>query len=144
MAYLEGGYYKNGKLRREIYIEWAKEQAKILAEAGMTRAALRRFYAQIKGLQPLMKDEKAFEENKHKLYPIIPLANYATNKEEGKVPVAFKNFIERNIELALENRDNFVAFVEHFQSIVAYFKEADQKDFRSKNQKAMNKKTFHK
>ncbi|QED48150.1 type III-A CRISPR-associated protein Csm2 [Cytobacillus dafuensis] len=121
--YLQGGYYQDGKKRREIYIEWAKDMAVKLSQGGMTMAALRRFYGQIKAIQPLMVDDEAFEVHKEKIYPIIPLANYAANKEEGKVPEAFRDFIEKNMELSLQNRANFLAFIDHFQSIVAYFKE---------------------
>jgi CRISPR type III-A-associated protein Csm2 len=121
--YLKGGYFdENNKPRRELYIDWAKYIAEEFYRQGVTRASLRRFYAQVKGIEPSLKKENDFKNNKHRLYPLFPLANYAVNREENHLPVIFKDFFEKNLELALKDNRHFKAFVDHLQSIVAYFR----------------------
>lgn len=120
--YLQDGYFdENGKPRKELYMDWAQAIAKELSQKGMTRASIRRFYGLIKGLEPFFKDERTYEEERHRLYPVVPLANYVVNKEDQKLPVQFKIFMERNTEEALKSYKHFLAFIGHFQSVIAYF-----------------------
>lgn len=122
--YLSEGYFdEKGNPRKELYLDWAEGIATILAREGMTKGALRRFYAQIKGIQPLMNDKQGFEKNKHRLYSIVPLANYGVNRNDSALPEEFKTFIEKNMMLAEKDEKHFKFFVEHFQSVIAYFKE---------------------
>ncbi|NSL53039.1 type III-A CRISPR-associated protein Csm2 [Calidifontibacillus erzurumensis] len=121
--YLKNGYFdENMKPKKEIYIEWAQYIADEFAKQGVTRAALRRFYGQVKGLQPLLKNENLFMEHKHRLYPINPLANYQYNREENGLPYIFVQFFEKNLKEAEKSHLHFQAFIDHFQSIIAYFR----------------------
>lgn len=127
--YLSGGYFDDDdRHRREIYIEWAREVADELGRGGMTSASLRRFYGKIKALQRMLTEE-TFLDFKHHLYSVLTMAHYGNNREErsGKLPDAFVIFLERNIQLAERSYKDFLAFVDHFQSVVAYFKETNKK-----------------
>lgn len=120
--YLSQGYFdENDQPRKELYLDWPRSIAEILSRQGMTKGSLRRFYAQVKGLHPLM--EKDFEGNKYRLYAIVPLVNYGVNKEDSPLPKEFKSFIEQNVKQAEKDLRHYKFFVEHFQCVVAYFKE---------------------
>lgn len=119
--YLSQGYFdENNRPYKELYLDWAQSIADTLARKGMSKGALRRFYGQVKGLQPII--EKDFEGQKHRLYPIIPHAHYGVNKENSTIPAEFITFIERNVFLAEQDIRHFQMFIEHFQCVVAYFR----------------------
>lgn len=126
--YLKEGYFDSeGYRRKEIYIDWAKEIANKLSNSNMTTASLRKFYNQIKGLQHLLTNEENFNANKYRLYNIIPLAQYKLN---SSVPQEFVDFLEVNLQQVEKDFKNFQVFVDHFQSVVAYFKESSNKSRR--------------
>ncbi|WP_286887568.1 type III-A CRISPR-associated protein Csm2 [Aneurinibacillus sp. UBA3580] len=121
-TYLEEGYFDgNEKPRREIYIDWAKSVAKILDEQKMTAGALRKFFQQVRALENYFQDDSSFEANKHYLYPLRPKVNYDANREQTSVPREFVIFMEQNLNEAEKSRKHFKTFLEHFQSVVAYF-----------------------
>lgn len=127
--YLSQGYFdENNQPRKELYLDWSRSIAENLSRQGMTKGALRRFYAQVKGLQPLM--EKNFEANKYRLYAIVPLVNYGVNKEDSPLPKEFKSFIEQNVKQAEKDLRHYQFFVDHFQCVVAYFKESTRGNSR--------------
>ena len=80
--------------------------------------------------------ERMFEEGrlafvleriKEKLYSFYPSAAYAVSRKNTSVPPEFQKFIETNMKLAVKDPKHFKGFVEHFQSVVAYFKEKDNR-----------------
>lgn len=122
--YLKKGYFnERGSLRKEIIIDEAQYIAGILSERGMTSAAIRRFFARMRGVEVRYKAD--FEQLKVELYKFIPLAAYAVARKESGVPEEFNQFININIDLAVTDEKHFKGFVNHFQSVVAYFKERD-------------------
>ncbi|WP_238457118.1 type III-A CRISPR-associated protein Csm2 [Desulforamulus hydrothermalis] len=122
--YLKEGYYNDqGYLRKEIFTKEAEMVAGVLAAGGMTSASLRRFYNKLRDIYTRYKDNKNFDEIKPDLYKFYPNANYAVRRKTATVPEAFLIFINTNVALAEQSPRNLIGFVEHFQSVVAYFKD---------------------
>ncbi|AEF93463.1 CRISPR-associated protein TM1810 domain protein [Desulfotomaculum nigrificans CO-1-SRB] len=120
--YLKDGYYNDqGYLRKEIFTTEAEMVAGVLAASGMTSASLRRFYNKLRGIYARYQDNKNFDEIKPYLYKFYPNATDAVRRKI--VPEEFRRFININVALAEQSPENLKGFVEHFQSVVAYFKD---------------------
>lgn len=51
------------------------------------------------------------------------ITNYALNKKPPVVSKEFRDFIEKNLELALINENNFLkGFLYHFEAVIGYSK----------------------
>jgi len=127
--YLLGGYFdEKGNLRREVIVEWPEKVASELSEKGMTETALRRFFMQVKALELKRRSGESFDRLRPKILKLIPQVVYAVSRstQSSGVPGSFKEFVDRNVELAGENKENFKAFAEHFECVVAFFKERKQ------------------
>lgn len=121
--YLKDGYFNDsGYLREEIYTTEATRVAGVLSSKNMTSAALRRFFNKLRGIDSRFKSGSDFEEIKPGLYAFQRDVAYAVGR--GVVPEEFRQFINTNIRLAIIDPKHFKGFVEHFQSVLAYFKES--------------------
>lgn len=120
--YLKEGYFSGEYLREELYTSEAVRVADVLSAKGMSRASLRRFYNKLRGIYARFKDAKNFEEIKPALYSFYPNVADAVSRNNN-VPEEFRQFINKNIRLAATDPKHLNAFVEHFQSVLAYFKE---------------------
>ncbi|MEK4179493.1 type III-A CRISPR-associated protein Csm2 [Aeribacillus sp. FSL K6-1121] len=130
-TYLNTGYFdESGNYKREIYIDWAKAIASKLKRDKMTSASIRRFYGRVRALSTMFRDEETFQRNKHELQKLIPLVYYSLQRDQANVPESFKDFLEVNVRLAEQSLKDFKAFVDHFQSVVAFFPKEDQKGNR--------------
>lgn len=124
--YLKNGYFnENGRLREEIFTLDAENVAAVLSANEMTSAAIRRFFNKLRGIDARFKSSRDFESTKEDLYGFYPQAAYAVGRKVA--PEQFRKFIEKNIKLAVIDEKHYKGFVEHFQSVVAYFKEKDQR-----------------
>ena len=99
--------------------------------SGITSSQLRQFYGEVKALQSKMgKNGEDFI----KVYPFILMlkskASYKANRENSKLPEAFKIFIEKNVELVqkankegkgYETFNNFALF---YEVVIGFFKGA--------------------
>ncbi|WP_027365631.1 type III-A CRISPR-associated protein Csm2 [Desulfotruncus alcoholivorax] len=121
--YLQNGYfYDQGYLREEIFTSEAELVAAVLSAKGMTSASLRRFYNKLRGIYARYKDNANFEEIKPGLYSFYPNVADAVARNDN-VPEEFRRFINTNIKLAVKDPQHLAGFVEHFQSVLAYFKD---------------------
>lgn len=120
--YLEKGYFnENGKLREEIFKSEAKNVAEVLASQKMTPTSLRAFYNKVKAIENNYKVSKDFESIKPKLFAFERDATYQVSR--GVVSEEFRKFIIKNAEIAQKGPDEFKGFIEHFLSVLAYFKD---------------------
>jgi CRISPR type III-A-associated protein Csm2 len=122
--YLKDGYFEGEgdqrRLRPEVIDTWAMEAAKLLGNRGMKSAQLRRFFGQARGSDAKLRTGLAFESLRAGIYGLKRDVAYQVGRK--LVPEEFKQFIDRNVELAVQDERSFKeGFVEHFQSVVAYF-----------------------
>ena len=126
--YLQGGYFdEKGNKRKELYLDWAMEIAENLRIAKMTPNALRRYYNQIKNIASIVNGkEQLFEERKSELFRLQALVFNASKKNDSSTPELMNEFIDINIKQAEQSLKCLQAFVEHFECVVAYFKERER------------------
>lgn len=123
--YLNGGYFeqKDGKgyIKEEVFMSWAKDISTLLAQQGMTASTIRKFFTKLRAIESKFKSTKDFNLARQDMCAFIPAVTYAT--ERGVAPHLFKTFIANNVEIARADEANFMAFIKHFESVIAYFKE---------------------
>lgn len=124
-GYLSGGYFetKNGKnyIREDVFIKWAREVSSDLRQQGLTSAAIRRFFSKLRAVEYKFKMNHDFDSAREGLYAFVRDVSYTENR--NVTPQLFSRFIEANIAEAKKDTEHFRAFIEHFQSVVAYFKD---------------------
>ena len=122
--YLADGYFeeKVGKsyLRVEILDTLAMDVAKVLGNQGMKPYQLRRFFNKARGIESKLERVKDFEAIKADIYGFKRDVAYQVGRKV--VSEEFQQFINRNVELAVQDKDSFrQGFMQHFESILAYF-----------------------
>ena len=124
-GYLDGGYFeiKNGKqyIREEVFITWAKEMSASLKAEGLAPAAIRRFFIKLRAIEYKLAMTKDFDRAREGIYAFSRDVAYTEGR--GITKPLFSKFIELNCSEAKKDAEHFRAFVEHLQSVVAYFKE---------------------
>jgi CRISPR type III-A-associated protein Csm2 len=128
--YLHEGYFDDqGILRRDIFTHEAWQVALALSNPDLSQplssSGLRRFYNRLKAIQQGYQLDKDFENVKVKLYDFLNGVRYAVARKVA--PDQFQKFIEVNLELALTNHDAFEAFMQHYESLVAYARNEDKR-----------------
>ena len=122
-GYLAGGYFnREGYLKKEVLVDWPQALINVFARGRkpMTMTALRRFYNKLKALDHKLKYQKDIIQLLSDIYSFERDAVYAASREV--VPGVFIGFMSKNVEQAALSPKYFNAFVEHYQSIVAYGK----------------------
>lgn len=124
--YLKDGYFdEKGYLREGIFKDEAKEIAQILASLRMTPTSLRVFYNKVKAIENRYQaSNNNFDLIKSSLYAFERDVAYQVSRRV--VPEEFRKFIVRNTEIAIKGPKEFKGFVEHFLSVLAYFKDASK------------------
>lgn len=118
--YLQGGYFdEEGQVKPAVVDAWAERVAKVLGSSGITSHQLRRFFNQLRAVEAKL-ETKSFNSVKGDIYSLKRDAAYAVGR--GVIKENFKEFIDRNVELAVQDEASFrKGFIEHFQSVLAYF-----------------------
>jgi len=122
-GYLQGGYFQaDGKsLLCEIIVSWAEEVAKTLGDSSppMTYTQLRRFYNKVLSIKQKLDAGSEFPQLVPELLTLKRDAADSVGRENA--PQLFKDFIDRNVDLAVKEQEAFKkGFLQHFQSVVAY------------------------
>lgn len=122
-TYLNDSYFDDkGHLREGIFKEEAKTVANVLAAEGMTPTALRVFYNKLKAIESRYKSSRNdFDLIKPSLYAFERDVAYQASR--GVVKEEFRKFITTNAALAAKGPKEFKGFIEHFLSVLAYFKD---------------------
>lgn len=119
---MKDGYFdEKNYLRAGIFKEEAKEVANILADLKMTPTSLRAFYNKLKEIESRYKANKDFDLIKPSLYAFERDVAYQVSR--GVVPNEFRKFININADLASRGPKELNGFVEHFLSVLSYFKD---------------------
>lgn len=124
--YLKDGYFdERGYLREGIFKEDAKEVASVLAGLRMTPTSLRAFYNKLKAIENRYKTaNNNFDLIKPNLYAFERDVAYQVSR--GIVSEEFRKFININSDLAIRGPGYFRGFIEHFLSVLAYFKDVSR------------------
>lgn len=122
--YLAEGYFeqKEGKdyLRPQVLDSLAVDAAKALGNREMKSHQLRRFFNKARGIEAKLDRVKDFEAIKADIYGFKRDVAYQVGRKV--VPEEFRLFIERNVELAVQDEKSFrQGFLQHFESVLAYF-----------------------
>lgn len=123
---LENYFDEKGQLKKEIFIDDAKRMAETFVrdEPSLKYTALRNFYNKIREIEFKLKRTKNFEDIRQDIYSLVPLVNYQFNRRI--VPSSYKEFIEKQVNLAVKDERSFYAFLEYHKSILAYSVEHSQ------------------
>lgn len=119
-GYLDNGYFDDeDELREEYITSYADTIARDLGTARptMTSSQLRRFFQHLRGCESKMQ-YFSFDAIRSEVKKLDPLVKEAFGK--GKVSLLYKDFIEKNVNVVGDRR-SFYAFIDHFQSVIAYF-----------------------
>ena len=119
--YLKSGYFdEKGNVLPAVIIDWPKKLAQQFDEQRMAVAQLRNFFAEVRRIEKQLEAGTPFASLKARILKLDAYAEYAVNKHTS--PRLFKQFIEANLKWAAKDRKSFSeGFVNHFESVVAYF-----------------------
>lgn len=122
--YLREGYFqlKEGKryLRPEVLDTLAMDVAKVLGNQEIKSSQMRRFFNKARGIEFALDRQGDFEAIKADIYGFKRDVAYQVGRKV--VPEGFKQFIDRNVELAVQDEKSFRdGFLQHFESVLAYF-----------------------
>ncbi len=124
-GYLAGGYFetKNGRnyIKEDVFIKWAQDISTDLRSEGMSPTAIRNYFNKLRAVEHNYKVTKDFDKTRQDIYSFCRDVKYTENR--GVTPELFTKFIDSNIALAKKDPEHFKAFIEHFQSVIAYFKD---------------------
>jgi len=124
-GYLADGYFeiKNGKnyIKEDVFIKWPQDISADLRNAGLSPNAIRNFFNKLRAVEHNYKVTKDFDKTRQDIYSFCRDVKYTENR--GVTPELFTKFIDANIDLAKKDPEHFKAFIEHFQSVIAYFKD---------------------
>lgn len=128
--YLKNGYHdEKGNLLREVIVEHAKSISEQLSSKDMTpvmtSVQLRRFYGLLHRIKNKYLYSKDFDLVRPQIDKLSPQVEYAYKREV--VPKLFVDFINKNVEKARQDEKNLLGFFQHYQSVVAYFKDSSEK-----------------
>jgi len=139
--YLVQGYFDAQKnLRRDIFIDWPEYLTRSLRDAKppATKNSLRAFYSMLRMAkvqfdsqsrkQDKSSQDKAWGDAKTQLYKLRTAAQYQVTRRV--ISNLCQRFLNKNIDTVLSEgktfetfTQNFNAFVEHFQAVIAYLPE---------------------
>jgi len=132
-GYLREGYFDaKGNLRPEVITDLAEEAARALGNArpGMASTQLRRFYNKTRFIKQKLDTGTPWDKVVSDIHSLKRDAANAVGKENA--PRIFKDFIDVNVQLAVQNKESFIrGFLQHFESVVAYrkYQESTQSRF---------------
>jgi CRISPR type III-A-associated protein Csm2 len=122
--YLKGGYFhdpERKQLRTEIVDDLARNVAWVLSKTDIAKPAqLRRFFNQLRAVERSINSRRTFEEAKADIAALKPAVSRQVSRK--LVGENFKLFIDRNVDLAVDNKENFMrGFIPHFSAVLGFF-----------------------
>ena len=122
--YLKSGYFRDPdrkQLQVEIVDTLARDVAWVLSKTDVAKPGqLRRFFNQLRAIERSINLRRTFEEAQADIAALKPaVARQVSRKLVGE---NFKQFIDRNVDLAAQNKENFLrGFIPHFAAVLGYF-----------------------
>ncbi len=124
--YLKDGYFRDPaerrQLRPEVVDAIARDIAGVLERSYPETKPyqLRRVFNKLRALERSLRAQRSFEE----IQAEITKLRHETYRQVGRKLVSedFKRFVDRNVDLAVQNKDNFVrGFIPHFVAVLGFF-----------------------
>ncbi len=122
-------YYLNEKgiVKTEMLEALAENEAKKLSNAAiknkeMTTTQLRKFFNEVKALEKRLRDNGDSDEYFNKIMPLVKMLKAKISYSSGRKNVTkeFEEFILSKID-KIRDKNDFKAFVLHFEAVVGYF-----------------------
>lgn len=123
--YLSKGYFDGqGNIWPKLIVDDASRVAQALGQrqgqVELKTSQLRRFYGKVKNVEQKLDSNQTFESLVGEILGLRPMAANAVARKTATG--LFKDFIDRNVGLAVQDEKHFrKGFLVHFQSVVAYF-----------------------
>lgn len=125
-GYLKNGYFvpspEDGRptLRREFIIGYPEQIARALDDREKNKSSqLRKFYDYCIRIRDMLERGQPFSAVESDFCRLEVFAKYAESR--SKVSELFVRFIQSNVN-AVRNKDDFYAFIKHFEAVIAYIK----------------------
>lgn len=124
---LQGDFFdtnRDGVLKKEFLLDWAKEIADVFKKEDLTTGQLRRFYGEVKRIEGQMQQARRLgrscENLLNSFYRLPSLAEYAVHRKDSSVKQEFSRFIIENAKRVKDEHDFLDGFVPHFQCVVGF------------------------
>lgn len=124
--YLSGGYFEPGRegekpsLRRDYIVGHPEDIAEGLEDRERNKSTqLRKFYDYAIRIRDMLGRGISFREVRSDFCRLLVFADYARSR--NRVSPLFVDFIRQNVE-AVENEQDFYAFLKHFEAVIAHLK----------------------
>lgn len=125
-GYLQGGYFAPAEtggrpvLRREYIIGYPEQIAKALDDRDKNKSSqLRKFYDYCIRIRDALNQGQSFQALEGDFCRLTGFVKYAEGR--GRVTPLFVDFIQKNVE-AVHSKEEFGAFIKHFEAVIAYIK----------------------
>jgi CRISPR type III-A-associated protein Csm2 len=123
---LSKGYFiEKGFIRKEFILELPKELASLFSKnpALNKSTQIRKYFDYCRKIEGIFKVKKNF----NYVVSELPRLNYhihnALNKKPPLISKEFCEFVEKNVELAIQSEENFLkGFINHFEAVIGYSK----------------------
>lgn len=120
--YLSQGYFdENGRIRRDVILDTAKEVARRIHRDGVSVRALRNFFNMVRKIEAFLNAGGNFEDALVEIRRLKPIAAYQGHRQQPPISDTVVQFINKNVLLAEKDEKHFRAFVSHFESVLAFF-----------------------
>jgi hypothetical protein len=115
-------YDEGGHLRREIFIEAAKEASEVFMRANISQTSIRNLFNLLKDMSNRLQADRNldFGTARETFYKFVRQVEY--NVKRQVLHPVFQVFAERHLEVSTTSKKEFLGFVEYLTSIVARLK----------------------
>jgi hypothetical protein len=115
-------YDDHGHLRREIFIEAARDLSELFMRANISQTSIRNLFNMLKDMANRLQADRNLDFGiaKETFYRFIRQVEY--NVKRQVLNPIFQEFAERHLEVSTKDRKEFLGFVEYLTSIVARLK----------------------
>lgn len=121
-GYLTGGYFNDeGSLKDELLVDHARDIARTIGAGyeGIKNAQLRKFYSHVIAANERMNYGESYASVRPTILELSSFVAEAAGKR--KLPIVFKQFIDKNLEHIKDEKTFRLGFVKHFQAVVGFF-----------------------
>jgi CRISPR type III-A-associated protein Csm2 len=117
------GYFDDKGCLRLEYV--AKENVETLARKfdreGLNMHQLRRFFNYCREIERRLKSRQStWEAERSNVFKLSAFAADAAGKRPAKIPISFREFLDRNVERIRTETDFVSGFMQHFEALVGF------------------------